>query len=550
MSINKLILLFFICICTNELSSQRLALYAPKEEFSLSFIEKALLDLENNASQKILKDGVININDMLSTVSNSAQTKFALRKLFNYKSLSVDSINAKIQETGKVIGQYEYFLQANINQFKNYIEYRFILYQPHGGKIDPSEKKISVAIFNDQTPVKALKNIIINALKEFFPDAHASPFALIDIDEKRLNGKIIDVRGDSINAAAQETIFLNARATTDSDTPYSELEFRWRRIYPENTARDLNLILLANYDSCQVAPKVPGHYMIELSVYDGVERTKYQAISKDTIIIKSYKKPVFAQFPKTLKSYSIDEIIIEKELYSNSRAILISNVIPNSKIQPVDKNLRISILKNSRDTIIAKFHYLNEKTKKEFELYLEAPSGIKVKTELKIHHKRYSPYSLSLYWTYNSFNIDKKHKIESNTQSWYETRIMLHGKIRNKLQIGFGWAFQERTWQNTDGISFKLKPFGELELSYNLISRNEGNLGLAAFGKIYQVNTPNNDLFPTVFGFSAHADIVLLQGLGVLSLKMGIGAFNDPTFYERNSFSSWFGFGIKGYIPY
>jgi hypothetical protein len=558
--------------CFSEASPKKhnLALLGVGERlFPLSMIEVQLSKFKDIEKEQLLFDGgVVNFNDLERI--NSGQR--LIRKIFNdFKRdenfIASDSVEEKRSITFNTISRYDSLLLVNVDYEDPFISIEFILYpvlknppldtSSFWNYLDIQDKRVVYLEAKKDIAADSLEIAIIKKLKELFYQAHFVPRARISLEHRGLNGRYLRDSSDIISIVKGDTLYLSGYNSIIKEFR-NDIEYRWKKIYPGSRNSNDLISLNSEGNPCRIIVKEYGAqnkidtFLIELQVYDGVERTLIEKQSRDTVVVLAFPSLNIQVHPKLISSFVVETFKGGSDYYYYAGEILLS--ANTQKIRTTieswdtkEKRLIEKTFAFTKDTILSGIDYLNrtETKKKIFEF--ESRYGIKNNSEVEINHKIYLPFYLGVYWFQDQFELGESYQLVEIPQTLNEIKIMLYGRLSSQIEMGIGVPIQQKTWNNSIGDQYRIVALPELELNWRFLQGKNTHFGLTGLGKFYQVEEPNSNYNQLIIGLKAQTGVTLLNGLLDLSLNFGLLYTTvDPKLI--NDFHQWLGLGIRAYF--
>lgn len=537
--------------------------------FPLSMIEVQLSKFENIEQEQLLFDGgVVNFNDLERI--NSGQR--LIRKIFNdFKRnenfTSSDIVEEKRSITFNTISKYDSLLLVNADYEDPFISIEFVLYpvlknppsdtSSFWNYLDIQNKRVVYLEAKKDIAADSLEIAIIKKLKDLFYQAHFVPEARIGIEFRGLNGRYLSNSSDSISIVKGDTLFLSGFNSVVKEFR-NDIEYRWRKIYPVSRNSNDLISLNAEGNPCSVFIKdFDGQnkidtFLIELQVYDGVERTLTEKQSKDTVVVLAFPRLNIQVYPKLISSYEVETFkgssdyyyyAGEIQLFASTQKVRASIENWDTKEQRLLKDTFAFI----KDTILSGIDYLNRTDTKEKIFEFESQYGIKNTSKIEINHKIYLPFYLGVYWFQDQFELGENYQLTEVPQTLNEIKIMLYGRLSSQIEMGIGIPIQQKTWHNSIGDQYRIVALPELELNWRFLQGKNAYFGLTGLGKFYQVEEPNSNYNQLILGLKAQMGVMLLNGLTDLSLNFGL-LYTIVDSRLIDDFHQWLGLGIRTYF--
>ena len=403
--------------------------------------------------------------------------------------------------------------------------------------VEFEKKMFTSSIIRKNIPKDDLRQQINNSLKELFPLSHNSPKARISVDEKTLNGKLMNKTEsdiDTIYIVRGESVTLNAKKTLDEDTPKKFLEYYWKHKNPLHANK-----LEISSDTgvyCQVNPLDTGNFLIILTVDDGIKLKGKKPSAKDSILIISFAPVDIDNYLKLVKVHTVQTAIkyTSSKRYYDYESIAI---YPKNKetefwrprqvpqIETDSRSLRLKESKLQGDSIIFPIDFINNVSIKEdikLTVLCDSVSQFKSSVHFKINHKKYFPYYLGLYRFSHQIQADTSLGVNNPKKDYFTPAAYLFVHLWDRFDVGLGINLKQIKWSHPTKDDLKVPIFPEFVFSYKLTKNHFGNFGITGYGAIINSYIKGPDVErQLLMGGRLQLNLTLFNGLGEFSFLIG-----------------------------
>lgn len=274
-------LLFNLCCAVfygqsarEEHSPKTLLIYHNEPGFLIPFIESELKNFVNINSKGIAQSYFNEINNF-NNIKNKEQIGAELAELtFSQENLSElikQSIKNKDSKNkvGKMITQYDLFLQIKTNTLGELIEFQLKLFDSKENvEVGISGQLIAVENFFINPKTANYLSTIKNSLYRLFEGSNSKP-----IPKLIINDKIVE-NNDTIITETNKAIFINGLNSIDGDTKNIKYIFRSIPGELETLQQFKELPFVENMASQEITIRREGTYKAEFYVFDGVNNSE------------------------------------------------------------------------------------------------------------------------------------------------------------------------------------------------------------------------------------------------------------------------------------